>query len=198
MKAGKVLFRPPEPSQALRKFVMQGNEPSPHFYLLPVVAVVLFHIQYPGVKFFCSKCKRDGRGTQEMKIKGWPVAPRVIWSREGRIYLFQVFLFPLHVSLTIFPQRRYFCSICNWNPRAMNPEILQQLPVEAQLQCSFLLTKRSGVTLDVLEEYPALVDLGIGPSGIFQLHRENLTKRFLFFRNIRSFSYLLLGMRKMK
>ena len=76
-------------------------------------------------------------------------------------------------------QRRYQCSNCQWNPKAMNPDVLKQLPQEAQLSYGFLLSKRSGISLDLLEEFPALVDLGVGPSGIFQLIREKVTKKYV-------------------
>jgi hypothetical protein len=55
-----------------------------------------------------------------------------------------------------------------------------QLPSHAQLFYPFVLSKRSGFHMELMDLMPSLCDEGVGPTGISKLIREFHTKELVF------------------
>jgi hypothetical protein len=70
--------------------------------------------------------------------------------------------------------------MCDYQPYGLNPDLVAQLPSHAQLFYPFVLSKRSGFHMEIMDLMPSLCDEGVGPSGISKLIREFHTKELVF------------------
>jgi hypothetical protein len=96
IRNGRVFFDAPNGPQSLRRWINGGHAPSAHFFYLPRIAVFLPNLHFPDVELHCPKCKvAEPRGKLvklvKLDLRGWPDAPRMIYSLKDRFALFQVF-----------------------------------------------------------------------------------------------------------
>jgi hypothetical protein len=79
-----------------------------------------------------------------------------------------------HATLFLTLPNRYCCGnghrfLCS------NPGVLSQLPFHVQESFPFLLTRRAGITLELVKELRSCLAHGMGPAKVHHIIRENYT-----------------------
>jgi hypothetical protein len=167
---GQIIFDPSDPTMELRRLLLRGLPPSPDSFYSPRKLVWDPERQFLE-KIQCPLCK----SSTNVARKGYPNRPRRIYSMDDNVYLFT---------------RQYTCKRCKNEKggsiifQATDPRVVQQLPFEVRDTFPAYLTKRSGVTTDVLRLILPCIDPGgMGPGPFSHMMTELITSRVQSFVN---------------
>ena len=160
IKKGQFWIVPDDPSSVLRQSLAKGLVPSPDMFYHTKIFIFDPSIMYPEVPLCCPACHGH-----DISVKGWVDKPRRIVDVDECYYLFS---------------RRMHCKSkkCNTYFTATDSTALSLLPtfVTAAFPCR--LTKRSGVSTQVVQLLNMGADSGMGPQAVWRLLRENHTLKF--------------------
>ncbi|KAJ3095457.1 hypothetical protein HDU97_006913, partial [Phlyctochytrium planicorne] len=143
-------------SKAASAFFLTGIF-HPEYYYYPKCFVWAPHISFPEVKLSCPKCMQFSKP----KNHGWTDFPRRVYGLDSSYYIYAF---------------KYQCN-CGHIFRSTSKEVIRRLPEHISLQFPALLTKRSGVDLDLLFKVRSGIGKGVNPNVAFDMTRQAYTRR---------------------
>ncbi|ORY25040.1 hypothetical protein BCR33DRAFT_795555 [Rhizoclosmatium globosum] len=162
LKDGHSIIYPPRPEVVLRRNLELGLAPSPDPFCVPPVRFFESHIS-SSVLPCCNNnvCEFNGKN-EKMSFRGWSSRPRRLFGTSDKLmyYLFTA---------------RYKCGACAKEWYGTTTEMMKSLPHEVQLSFEVLLSQRSGVDLEIVEDIG--IDIKMGPTAARDKYAEKARKR---------------------
>lgn len=161
LNRGRIFFYPDCPVNRLTDYVYAGNRPSPKFFQYGTLAVWDLQKKHKKVKV---PCIRNGCSGQCEIIGICRNPPRRIFGVNGVIYLFA-------------PEYRCTEDTCRKEFSALNQLLLEKLPWHIVSSFPFVLTKKSGVHVDLVKLLVAGARIGMSPGKVYRVLRELYSRR---------------------